>query len=142
MPLFIINKRTQVVERPLIRDEESNVIAFFIEKTDRSRVTKSMINALCGDLYQRDVWLQCRCIAHGMQYPVVHFNLSQSTRYYVRRIHSRGAHAESYKARKKRTQLRAALGPVFVFDAITHDEKGNLEPALKDFKAQLQAALC
>ena len=95
MPLFIINKQTQAVERPLTSEEEIGIIDFFIKKKDRSKTTERLINVLCGDLYQRDLWVQCRCIAHNNEHPVVRFNVSKSTRYYVRRIHSRGAHAES-----------------------------------------------
>ena len=93
MPIFIIDKITQLVERALTTDEEVSFIAWYIEKKEHPPMGVRAVLRLSDDLYRRDVWLQCRCIMHDTSHPVVRLNLSNANRYYIHRIHSRGTHA-------------------------------------------------
>lgn len=93
MPLFIMNKITQRIERSLTSDEEISFIAWYIEKKEHHPLGKQALMRLSDDLYRRDVWLQCRCITQDASHPVVRLNLSNANRYYLHRIHSRGTHA-------------------------------------------------
>ena len=93
MPLFIMNKITQRIERAFTSDEEISFIAWYIDKKEHHPLGKQALMRLSDDLYRRDVWLQCRCITKDGTHPVVRLNLSNANRYYLHRIHSRGAHA-------------------------------------------------
>ncbi|HHF7380146.1 TPA: hypothetical protein ACPSKF_000640 [Legionella anisa] len=102
MSLALIEKYTLSKEhkKPTIKikyivteQERTLLVKLFILDDLLMREEKKQILTFCRSVHERDLWIQCDCVA-GLSKPVFRFNRASSGTLYLHHITSRGDHAE------------------------------------------------